>query len=101
MCQVFSLFSPFLSYRHLQVVLDGTSLQKYPDNDGLSAASILDLAFFLFYINDLPDVICNITIYADDTTLYTQCDQNGASDLGQQLELASKLEYDQQDPVVG
>lgn len=24
---------------------------------------------FLFYINDLSDVICNIPIYADDTTL--------------------------------
>ena len=35
---------------------------------------------FLLYINDLPyDVICNITMYADDTTLYSKCDQ--ASDL--------------------
>ena len=102
MCQVFSLFFPFLSYRHLQVVLDRKSLQKYPGNFGLSPASILDLAFFLLYIKDLPDnVICNIAIYADDTTLYTKCDQNSASDLGQQLELASKLEYDQQDTVVG
>ena len=46
---------------------------------------------FLLYINDLPDdVICNIAIYADDTTLYSKCDQ--ASDLWQQLELASELE---------
>ena len=36
---------------------------------------------FLLYINDLPDdVICNIAIYADDTTLYSKCNQ--ASDLG-------------------
>ena len=49
--------------------------------------------FFLLYINDLPDdVICNIAIYADDTTLYSKCDQ--ASDLWQQLELASELESD-------
>ena len=28
------------------------------------------------YINDLPDdVICNTAIYADDTTLYSKCDQ--------------------------
>ena len=34
----------------------------------------------LLYINGLPDdVICNIAIYADDTTLYSKCDQ--ASDL--------------------
>ena len=33
------------------------------------------------YINDLPDdVVCNIAIYADDTTLYSKCDQ--AFDLG-------------------
>ena len=52
--------------------------------------------FFLLYINDLPDdVICNIAIYADDTTLYSKCDQ--ASDLWQQLELASELESDLQD----
>ena len=48
---------------------------------------------FLLYINDIPnDVICNIAIYADDTTLYSECDQ--ASDLWQQLELVSELESD-------
>ena len=31
---------------------------------------------FLLYINDLPDdVIYNIAIYADDTPLYSKCDQ--------------------------
>ena len=38
------------------------------------------------------DVICNISIYADDTTLYSTCDQ--ASDLWQQLELACELGID-------
>ena len=46
--------------------------------------------FFLLYTNDLPDVICAIAFYADDTTLYSECDQ--ASDLRPQLELASELE---------
>ena len=42
-------------------------------------------------INDLSDdVICNIVIYADNTTHYSKCDQ--ASDLWQQLELVSELE---------
>ena len=42
-------------------------------------------------INDLPDdAICNIVIYADNTTHYSKCDQ--ASDLWQQLELVSELE---------
>ena len=55
---------------------------------------------FLLYINDLPDdVICIIGIYANDTTLYSKCDQ--ASDLWQQLELASELESDLQDCGLG
>ena len=46
-----------------------------------------------FVFNDLPDdIICNIAIYANDTTLYSKCDQ--ASDLWQELELASELESD-------
>ena len=60
--------------------------------------SILGSTLFLLYIDDLPDdVICNIAIYADDTTLYSKCDQ--ASDLWQQLELASELESDLRDTV--
>ena len=54
---------------------------------------ILGPTLFLIYINDLPDdVICNIGIYDDNTTLYSKSDQ--ASNLWQQLELASELEYD-------
>ena len=45
---------------------------------------------------DLPDdVICDIVIYADDTTLYSKWDQ--ASDLWQHLEFASELESDLRD----
>ena len=52
--------------------------------------SILRPTLFLLCINDLPDdVICNITIYADNPVLYSKCDQ--ASDLCQQLELAAEL----------
>ena len=70
------------------MVLDVKSSQEYPVNAGVPQGSIPTL--FLLYINDLPDdVICNIAIYAYDTTLYSKCDQ--ASDLLQQLELASDL----------
>ena len=91
--QIFGLISSFLSNRRLWVVLDGKSSQEYPVNAGVPQGSILDPRLFLLYINDLPcDVICNIAIYADDTTLYSKCNQ--ASDLWQQLGLASELESD-------
>ena len=80
------------------MALDGKSSQEYPVNARVPQESILGPTFFLLYISDLPDdVICDIAIYADDTTLYSKCDQ--ASDLWQQLELASELESDLQDTV--
>ena len=96
--QIFGLISSFLSNRQLQGVLDGKSSQEYPVNAGVPQGSILGPTLFLLYINDLPDdAICNIAVYADDTTLYSKCDHS--SDLWQQLELASQLESDLQDTV--
>ena len=90
--RIFVLISSFLSNRRLRVVLDGKSSLEYPVNAGVPQGSILGPTLFL-YINDLPDdVICNIAIYADDTTLYSKCAQ--ASYMWQQLELASELESD-------
>ena len=82
----------------LRVVLDEKSSQEYPVNAGVPQSSILGPTFFLLYINDLhDDVICNIAIYADDTTIYSKYDE--ASDLWEQLELASELESDLWDTV--
>ena len=64
---MFALISSFLSNRWLWVVLDGKSLQEYPVNVGVPQSS-------------------NIAVYADDTTLYSKCNQ--ASDQWQQLEVA-------------
>ena len=89
--QILGLISSFLGNRRLRAVLDGKSSQLYPANADIPQGSILGPTLFLLYINDLPDdAICNITIYADDTTLNCKCDQ--AYDLSQKLELASELE---------
>ena len=58
------------------MVLDGKYSQEYPANAAVPQRSILGPTLFLLYINDLSDdVICNITIYVDDSTLYSKCDQ--------------------------
>ena len=58
------------------MVLDGKPSQEYPVNAAVPQGSIFGSTLLLLYINDLPDdVICNIAIYADDTTLYSNCDQ--------------------------
>ena len=80
------------------MVLDGKSSQEYSVNVGVPQGTILGPTLLLLYIDNLPDdVICDIAICADDTTLYSKCDQ--ASDQWQQLELASELESDLRDTV--
>ena len=80
------------------MILDGKSSQDYAVNAGVPQGFILGPAFFLLFMNDLPDdVICNIAIYANDTTVYSRCDQ--ASDLWQQLDLTSEFESDLRDTV--
>ena len=78
--QIFGLISSFLNNRQLRLVLDGKFSQEYPVNAEVPQGSILGPTLFLQYINDLPDdVICDITICADDTKLCSKCAQ--ASDL--------------------
>ena len=69
--KIFGLISSFFNNRCLRVVLDGKSSQEYPVNVGVPQGSTIGPTLVLLYINDLPDdVICDIMIYADDTTLF-------------------------------
>ena len=53
------------------------SSQEYPVHVGSAQVSILGPTIFLLYINNpSDDVICDIAIYADDTTLYSNCDRH-------------------------
>ena len=55
------------------MILDGTSSQEYPVNAGVRQCSIFGRTLFLLYINDLlDDDVCDIAVYADDTTLYSK-----------------------------
>ena len=91
--QIFGLISSFLSNRRLWVVLDGKFSQKYRVNAGVPQGFSLGPTLFQLYINDHPDdFICNIASCADDTILHSNYGQ--ASDLGQQLQLASEVESD-------
>ena len=88
----------FLSNRLLLAVPDGKPSQKYPVNADIPPGFILVPILFLLYINDLSDdVICDIAIYANDTTLYSL--SSVISNLWQQLELASELKSDLRDTV--
>ena len=58
--QIFGFISFFLSYRRLQVVLNGKSSQEYLVNGGAPQDSIFGATLFLLFINDLPDdVVCD------------------------------------------
>ena len=71
-------------------------LQEHLVTAEVPQGPILGSTFFLLYINDLSNnIVYNIAIYADDTTLYSKLDQ--IYDLWQELDVASELESDLSD----
>ena len=94
---MFGLISSFHSSRWLQVVLDGKSSQNIQLMLDFLKASFLVLRFSYYTLMTFLMMLSDIAIYADDATFCSKCDQ--ASDLRQQLELASELESDLCDTV--
>ena len=67
-----ALFRLFWEIDGFKWFLNAKSSQDYTLNAGVPQGATLGHTLFLLYITDLPDdVICNIAIYVDDTTLYS------------------------------
>ena len=94
---IFQIISSFLIGQILKVVLDQKLFPELTINTVVQG-SILGPTVFLLLINDIPDVVLsNIAIYANVTTLYSDCEK--ASDTCKQLEMSLDLESDLRDTV--
>ena len=91
--KIFSVIESFLLGRRLNVLLDGQKSNTYPVSSGVPQGSILGPILFLTYINDLPDnLICDICMYADDTSLYSCLDKKSSN--VERKNLANRIERD-------
>ena len=75
--QIFGLFLLFSVISHFEWLWIASLHKEYLVNAGVHEGSILGPILFLLYNNDfLSDAICDITVYADDTTLCSKCDKS-------------------------
>ena len=73
-----NLLQSYLSERYQYVEYNGHRSNTLPISTGVPQGSVLGPLLFLIYINDLPMVtdVFNMLMYADDTTLYCNINQN-------------------------
>ena len=90
--QIFGLNSSFLNNRRLQVVLDGKLHKNIQLMLEFPKAPFLVLHFSYYTLMTFLTMLSVILLSMLMILLYSKCDQ--ASDLWQQLELASELESD-------
>ena len=77
------LFCSYLSDRSQYVDFNGQMSTELPISTGVPQGSVLGPLLFLIYINDLPLVsnIFTMLMYADDTTLYCNVNNDVTDDL--------------------
>ena len=67
----FKWFQSYLKNRKQRVVIKGQSSKWYNVNAGVPQGSVLGPLLFLIYVNDIvDDISSNISLFADDTSLY-------------------------------
>ena len=82
-------FCSYLSGRRYRVTVLGATSEDLPVTSGVPQGSILGPAFFLLYVNDLPEVISSssrVLMIADDTKIFREIKTLGdASSLREDL----------------
>ena len=88
-------FKNYLSDRYQSVKVQGKKSDKRLVSTGVPQGSILGPLLFILYLNDITDYIqeCNVSLYADDTALYTSSNSCIDLMLTLRLELAMVSEW--------
>ena len=88
-------FTDFLTGRSQQVVINGESSPKAKVTSGVPQGTVLGPLLFLIYINDLPEKVGSLRLFADDSYLYRVIN-NVQDNLQLQKELDMLMEWEKQ-----
>ena len=73
--KVWEWVADFLSGRSQRVCVEGECSDSAPVNSGVPQGSVLGPTLFIYFINDMPDIVnCMVKIFADDTKAYAAVD---------------------------